>query len=295
MSDRDSLDRATAALRESVGPSGPPPEVIAATLAAISEQGSPDVLSLSSPLRSPSQSRRKLMFRILNGVAAAAVVSVSLWFVPVRSTHASFQDVQAEAAKAKNVQFKMVQKLLKSSPEITTTSTAEGHRLRTDFGDAMSMIADLEARKGVEILHQAKEFRPLPVNEQVVKAMPNFVESLRGLPATAASKAKIEIVDGKAFDVFQLKKFNFFGADNTQSKEDDGLLTVWVDSKTKLPARVDMKIYQEKAKEWSTIEFKEFKWNIDLPADFFKTEVPKEFKERPAIDPKTGLPGKVVK
>ena len=123
------------------------------------------------------------------------------------------------------------------------------------------------------------------INEQAYKRMPSFVDELRGLSAKEASKVSTEVVDGKPLDVFRLKKFKFFGMDNTKSNDDDGLLSVWVDPATKLPVKVEVRFAGVPNQPWSEITMKDFSWKVDLPAGFFDTTPPAGYKELPSLNP----------
>jgi outer membrane lipoprotein-sorting protein len=291
MTNRDPLERATDALKNSAARTDFAPALRAKleerTLEALRElsSGPPDVLPCSSQPRSPLFFRRKLMFPLMNAAAAAAVVAMTLSLVYTRSTHASFEEIQAAAAKANNLKFTMNQKLGPKSPEISLTIVAEGRKFRTDIGKFVSIIADLDARKGIQLERVSKIWRREVVSEPAATRGPSFVEDLKKLPPKEAAREGMETVDGKKLDVFQLKKFKFLGVDNTRSKEDDGSLRVWVDPATKLPVKLEMKVYQEPAKAWATFVMTDFSWNLDLPADTFMTTPPEGYTEKPAFGP----------
>jgi outer membrane lipoprotein-sorting protein len=293
---RDPLERATDALRSFPTGEGPPPAILAATVAALTMtrardiDPAPDVI----PLRRRSQTRRKLMFRLLNAAAALVLVTATVWLVPLGVSRASFRDVQNECRKAKNVQYTMVQKLSRTSPEITSRLTVDDHHIRVDYGDAVSIILDLDARKGVQIVRSTKSYRPEVGNEKASAALSNLVEQLIALPAADAEQAGTEMVDGKKTNVFRLKKFRFI-MDNTRSTKDDGLLTVWADPTTKLPVKVEVRMFQEAVKEWSVFTMKDFSWSVEIPAGFFDLNPPEGYTELPPIDPRTGMPLKPAK
>ncbi len=286
----DLLERATESLRSIPSGENPPPELLAATVAALQAARTSDVVPKAEvlPLAPRVRTWRKPMLTILKALAALLFVTVTAWFLPVGTSQASFTDVQAECGKAKNVQCTMVQKLLKSSPEITFRLTIEDHGFRMDFGDAGSNIYDLDTRKGVQLLHLKKQYRHEGPSEQGARPLPNFLEDLLALPAANAEKAPSETLDGKNVDVFRLKTFSFWGFDNTKHKDDQGELTVWVNPTTKLPVKVEMRMYQDMPKEWSVITMKDLKWNVELPAGFFDMKIPAGYTELPPIDPRTG-------
>jgi outer membrane lipoprotein-sorting protein len=270
-----------------------PADLLASTLTALQDaQASvpatnkkPRLFSLSDDLHE----RRRLMFRLMNAAAAAAVLGATVWLAPFR-TEASFNDVQASCAKAKNVQFTMVQKLTSKSPTLTMRMTTEGRRFRNDFGDAASTIADIDAGKAVNFVYAIKSYRNEPINPATRKRFPNFTEDLISLPAQQAERMPKEKLDGKNVNVFRLKKFRFFGVDTTKENTDGDNITLWVDPSSNLPVKVEVRIYSAPAKEWSLITMNDIHWNVEIPTNFFSTDVPADFKELPPIDPKTGLP-----
>lgn len=92
----DPLDRAAAALRAAPVPPGPPPELRAATVAALHAQ---------TPLARPSEPRRavqrRLVMRIAGFATAAAVVAgVGLFALPGKNAAAAFSDVLTNVEKA---------------------------------------------------------------------------------------------------------------------------------------------------------------------------------------------------
>ena len=225
------------------------------------------------------------MFRLVStGSAAAAMLlaAATLWLIPASHSRGSFAELVKQVKEARNVRFTSTQKLLATSPEITMRQTIEGPRMRMDFGEVASMIADLTIRKGVQIEYPTKSYRPMPVDEKAAEALPNLVQDLTGLAAEDAERGEPEAVGGVKADVYHMKKYRFFGIDNSKGDRKDAKLTVWADPSTKLPVKIVLQVYQELAKEWSVITMTDFTWNIDLPADFFSVEPLAGYKELPA-------------
>jgi hypothetical protein len=287
--EQDRLERATAALRSATLPEQPPPDVVGATVAAL--MAATGLASAATPgpilpLRSNLDARRRAMFRLVStGSAAAALLisSAALWLMPATRSRGSFADVVKQVKEARNVRFTSTQKLLSTSPEITMRHTIEGPRMRMDIGEAVSLIADLTVRKGIDIQYPTKTYRPLPVDERAAKALPNLVAELTDLSAENAERGEPEEVGGVKADVYRMKKYRFFGIDNTKGDLNDAKLTVWADPNTKLPVKILLEVYQEQPKEWSEITMTDFTWNVDVPPDFFKVEPPAGYTELPPL------------
>jgi outer membrane lipoprotein-sorting protein len=285
----DRLDRATAALRASGTNESPPPDLLGGTVAAL--QAAAQQATAASPeatlvLRPTPERRRRSMFRLvsMSGAAAAALLAAAtLWLFPVNHTRGSFAEVVKHVKQARNVRFMSTQKLLSGSPVITMRHTIDGPRMRMDIGDIVSIIADLGARQGIELQYFSKAYRPVEVSEKAAQAFLDPVGEFTKLGADDGEYLGTEPINGRPANAYRLSRYHFMGIDATRGARDDAVLTLWADVETWLPVKVELKIYQELAKEWSTITMTDFLWNLDLPADFFSVEPPAGYTKVPPL------------
>jgi outer membrane lipoprotein-sorting protein len=262
----DLLERATAALRDTGGPAGPPPGVAASTLQALRALDTPpDTIRLLE--------RRKLMFRIArySGAAAAlvaAVVAASLWLID-RTAQFTFAQVVDNVRRAKSVQFTLVQKV-GNGPELKGEMFIQGDRFRYDIPDWVTWIVNGKERKGLELSPERKVARNLDFQgQQQAEAFKDPIDRLHNLKEDikdSVERLPDEQWDGRDCHVYQVKG---------RIKNAPALLPdqfrLWVDAATGLPAKIVAR------DEHMYLRYDHFRWDQPLRDDLFSLQVPQGY------------------
>lgn len=287
----DVLDLATAALRNMSIPDGPPPQLAAATVAALhSASIRPDVLRLTE--------RKRKMFRLMRYSGAAAAVALLAvlagWlFLMDRTALPAFADMIVKIKNAKSVTFvtKMPTVVQGSRRGILQQKWyVQGDKYRMELSSAqedipvppdappvlLAIIADAKQKKALQLDFVAKTARCIEADDrqwqEMVQELANPIEKLRQLKNEDAERIGDEELNGRKTQVFRLKKADIF-LGLRLSKDETAKL--WVDSKSGLPVRIAAGDPSDKDKPF--IVFEQFTWNEALDPDLFKLEVPKGF------------------
>ena len=268
----DTLDQATAALRDAAVPAGPPADLTAATLAAIDSR-----LTLSRPALSPAQVRRRRMFRYIGyGTATAAAVGLIavagvMWTArpaPAAELTAALDNVE----KAKS--YRHVTKMTFNGKSMFVMRMyKQGDRMRFEAGKDIAIVVD-EKGNAVQFDHANKtamrpdldqfgKDRPKPSDE--VKSLKAKLQDLKG---EGVERVGEETLDGTVTTVYALKDVKLEGA-STDWK-------VWVDPKRKLPVRMEMTKGNAGAEVVVTMEYSG--WNEELDEKLFSFDVPEGYK-----------------
>ena len=186
--ERDVLDEATAALRDARIPDGPSPQLAASTVEAmLTSKTALDVIRRTQ--------RRIIMFRIVRyGAAAAAVLLAllagALWLLD-RTASMSFADMVENVKKAKSVSFVLKQKL-GNQPELKSKMLIQGNLLRYEVAGAITMIVNVEEKKGLELDSYHKTARPLDLKHRGdIEELKNPIDRLRNLKEDAKDHVKV--------------------------------------------------------------------------------------------------------
>jgi hypothetical protein len=271
---KDRLEWAIEALKQNRIPDGPPAELVASTIDAVTS-------SVSST--NQTQMRRKWLMRIagLSGMAAAialVVLFVGSFFLVDRSATYGFADVIENVKKAKSV-ILMSKTKIGNQPEFEFTWYIQDDHLRMEVPGAFAMIADLKAKKGIQLDLTRKTVKSIPVHADVAQGFMNPLQKLRQLSSKDAKKVGQEKMEGKTVDVYRLNAIDLFG----MKAKGEGEMTLWADPKTQLPVKILIEVNTEmgrKGKPYdSRFTFENFSWHASIEPSLFTLEAPKGFTE----------------
>ncbi len=270
----DMLDAAVQSLREMPIPDGPSPELVASTLEALhSSQPTPDEIRL--------QERKARMFRIARYssliAATVALATVLGWLTfTENSTNLAFGDVIQNVKAAKSVQLVSKQKFGKQ-PEMEFNWYIQGDHIRMEIPDQMIVVTNLKKKQSVMFYPSRKIAYQSTVPKDAAKSFNNIFHQLRNLRSDGVKRRGDKKVNGQNALVYELEKIDFLGI------KGKGLMTIWVDPRTKLPIMVRIAANTQRgAKDTdrpfdTTLTFKKFEWNKKFDPKIFSLEVPKDY------------------
>ena len=275
----DPLDQAAGALREAPIPAGPPPELTAATVAAIHNR-----LAGAVPVEQVRRERRRRIMRYASFTTAAAVILGTagvLWFGG--SSAAAFQKAIEKARRAESVGY--TQRLaVEGIPEQVEIARIRGEEFRIEDGDGTrARIANLRTRKAVflDADRRLAQFVDLPAGRE---APPGLLESLNKLAGQDGEKVGDEDVAGTRATKFKLKR--------EEPKGGAEEWFVWIDPKTGWPVKMQstgkVALTQENGQEKIvpyTLTLDKFEWNAKFEDKVFSLDAPAGYKSVKGIAP----------
>lgn len=222
---RDVLDEATRALWDTPVPDGPPAELVAATVATITNRPGGSVPA--------GRTRRRRIMRYFGyGAATAAAVAVAtaaglLWFGG--GSAAALQKAIEKARKAESVRYTSTL-AVEGVPDKVELARVRGDRFRIEAADGSQVrIADLKARKGVILDADRKlaQQLDLPAGPE---AQPSILDALNKLAGQPGERVGEEDVGGVRATRFKVT----IGGPKDARQE----WAVWVDPKTGWPVKM---------------------------------------------------------
>jgi len=301
------VDRAVRALKTPPVPAGPPPDLLAAVLAAGKADTQPKTRSLKERIAS--------MNRFLKIAAAAAVVGVVAgYFLLVHPTASvTFAQVIENVTKAESISFVFRQKLgsqpvlvsrmwmqrdkvrmdlvgVEMSAELTGPQ-AEGVRKLQQLGEGgnlpvlLTMIGDTSRKEAIELDHFRKTAVQKKMDARAAADIPqNLVEKFRNIKGDDAELVGEEQRNGRKVLVYRLTKLDLPIFMARKEPGDQIEMTVWVDAKTGLPVRIRIEgALSATRDDHSFFDWDEFAWNQSLDPGLFSLEIPEGYavKEPP--------------
>jgi hypothetical protein len=286
----DVLDRATAALRNTAIPDGPPAHLTASTVEALQSANPPDVVRLNE--------RKRTMFRIMRygstAVAAALLVAIAGWLLLIgHSASLAFGDVIKNVTEAKSVSFvTKIPTIIQGTKRgvLQQKFHIEDGHYRMEIPGAQAgvplppdaptnflvMIADWKQKKALQLDYVHKTAKWLEPGEKawehMAKDLADPIKELRQLKEGDAERLADDDLDGHKVQVYHIKKRDVFMG-LTQSKDETTKL--WVDPKTGLPLRIAVGDPSNLEKPFFV--FEQFKWNEPLDPVLFEMEIPSDF------------------
>jgi outer membrane lipoprotein-sorting protein len=250
----DVLDRSLAELRAAPVPDGPPPGVVAATLAA---------LQAASPDRPPLQLQRNKLMRHLTRLAAALILiagTAALLFLAGKTSSVALADVVQKVRDARALTYTLTSTSEETgvSRQVKYFQLGDGRR-RTEFSAGMISIVDPRAGKTL-MLHPLGKIAFVDAF-RVPPGDPGFdpVEQLKNLRAAGAKDLGVHERGGRKLHGF---------VSTTQTPE----LTLWADAQTGLP--VSAEFTSPVAGGWSKVVMSDFVLDPKLDESLFSLDVP---------------------
>jgi hypothetical protein len=261
----DLLERAIEALRDAPIPDGPPPEVVASTVADL--KASATAAHAAAP-----HTRTQIMFRIMrySSVAAAitfvAVVIAWLW-LPDRSASRALAQMVDNVKKANSVSFVVRQKL-GDRPELETKMFIQGVFIRYEIPDALIMILDTSERKLLSLEPPRKIARMQSLEGKIpAEELMDPLDRLRNLKQDNKDNVvelADEEVDKRKCHVYEIK-----GAAKALLVPNE--FRLWIDAKTALPVKIHAQ------DEKTSLVYEQFRWDEPLKEELFSLRVPKGY------------------
>ena len=280
----DILDRATAALRDTPIPAGPPPQLAASTTLKLENLA-------TSPNRLPRRNRVVTIVRycrLLPPPSCLVVVAVAFWLIDRNATF-TFAQVVDNVTKAKSVSFVVHQKIGKQ-PELETRMFIRGDVVRYEIADFATIIMDWNKRKGLELdtrwqgTIKDKIARKIDLEGRVPKDdVRNPIDRLRHIKEGSkdyAQRLGDEVLDQRNCQVYQVR-----GAKDASMLVPSDF-KLWVDAKTGLPVKIHAQ------DENISLLYEDFKWNEPLQDDLFSLTVPKDYRLE-ELTPAVVKPGRI--
>jgi len=264
----DPLDEATAALRNTAVPPGPPADLVAGTVVALQSRSLPVV-----PAPTPAQLRRRRMIRYISyGTATAAAVGLlvvaGVLGTAGKAPAAELAEALDNVNNAKS--FKHVTKMtMDGKTMFEMTMYKQGERWRFEAGKDVAIVVDKDGN-AVQFDHAAKTATKLdieamkkdrPKASEEVEAMAKKVRELKG---DGVRRLGEETLDGKKTTAYAFADVTLAG-EKTDWK-------VWVDAKRKLPVRMEMTKGNDGAAFVVTSGFSD--WDEEFDAKLFSLDAP---------------------
>jgi len=274
------LNRATAALRSAPVPSGPPAELVRATIERLTTTTtSPAPLQLDESKVRLAERKAKMLriARYSTALAAGLLVAVVLGALALmnQTTPAAFAGMLENVRQAESVTFTNKQKI-GSGPAMEVKGYLQREHFRWELPGILAIIADFQEKSVVELNLVAKTAtgRPFPKGDNHPFANP--IRAFENARPEDAKLVRTESLDGKTVDVYEVDKIEFMGSHG------DGTTTVWVDRKTRLPVKIVLDDPSEKPGASVRLEFEGFEWNQKLDEKLFR--IPEDFTFKGLID-----------
>lgn len=270
----DVLDEATRALRDAPLPPGPPPDLTAATVAAM--QRLTGTVPASDPTR--QQRRRKIMRYIGYGTATAAAVALAttaalFWLGGGQAV--ALDDVLNNVNKAESVTFVEKQKL-GDQPEMEMKYAIRGPLVRIDAAGVTVFVLDTKEKKGLMLFPAAKAY------QKIDKDSPNKIHGPAGgkspIDDILALRDRKATVEKDKLDGKEVQKLTIKG---DPKADPPGDWVLWIDPETKLPVKMTYsgKTIAGDKEVPVTKTYEKFEWNAKLEDKLFDMTVPAGYKE----------------
>jgi outer membrane lipoprotein-sorting protein len=265
VSDRTLTD-ATRALLDAPCPPGPPPELVAATVAAATAR-----LAGTTPAGELApHSRRRMRMRLIGYATAGVALAAALVWAAGTSAEAQVQRAAEEAGKAKS--FRSVRR---TGATIEAVVTVQGNALRREEPDKSVLVIDFGTRTALALDLVAKTATRSKLSADEADALANQLADARDvLGFYRRLKADVKRLENEKIGTRDTHVYTIAvpvvrpGGVNLQVKR-----TLWQDPKTGLPVR--FACHEATGDVVSDFE----SWNEEFPAALFECKVPPGFRE----------------
>jgi hypothetical protein len=270
----DLLDRAVRALRDGGPPAGPPPELVASTVAAMSQS------RVASQSARADERRKRIMRYVRYSSAAAAVALVLLGGLAVvlwqGTPSVALADVVKAAQKHKLVRYQTKETStdaagLTGTSEWTVFADLKAPRFRKEMrhefmdpGDREKSIEEVtvhvvDYRRERQLITNTNPARKDAWLGQIRNAnYKPLLEALRVFQQKKGVASAKDTLDGRAAVRFRAKEEIERGTMTT---------TLWIDVNTKLPIRIDHEIAWKDGGTLNIVD-SDFEWDTGLPRAF---------------------------
>ena len=269
------VDRAVQALKSLPVPDGPPPNALAAVLAAGKADTQPKTRSLKERIASMNR-----FLKIAAAVSAAAViVGASLVaFVGWPGSHLAIADV-LKSITAKTARFTITVRMEPQPagmpPEQTMQVLVMKNIIRQERPGGAYTVTDLKSSRSVTILPQQKKVMVIKITD-----LPQGAKDQMSNDSFGELRRRIEELRGsgpKDKDVEWLGEKDFDGrpARGFHKRVEGTDLTVWADAETCLPVLMEMHYGGGAHQYFMTMS--NFEFDVPLDPELFSTAIPEGY------------------
>lgn len=258
------VDQAVQSLREAPVPEGPPPEAVAAVLAAGTSGSEP-----------PRQRIRERIFKMnrFARIAAAVVIvgglaGVLVWLTAGKGgSSVAWADVQQRIRDARTMTFTVTMRQ-KDMPEmVMKMMLKEPGLMRQEFTKPAKVvnIMDISQGKMLCLIPQEKKVLRVDLGElpdaiRKKHEEQNYLAEMKKLIEESESELGEKDLDGRQVKGYRLSKLGIVD------------MTIWVDAKTGKPVQIEMALFGGATAVMTELEF-----DAELTDDLFSLEVPEGY------------------
>ncbi len=274
----DTLDAATAALRDAPIPPGPSDDLTAVTLAAMNHR-------LAGATPRGLHHRRRTIMRVIGFSATAAAVLAAVFLLPGRSPADDVKRAVRKSEAAKTIRLLVEQDDGAGTKLTTKIYKADGVR-RTDTEPVgLTVILDEKGQKGVMLFAKQKAYRTLDLGADDPAGRGakggydhnSVCAAFKNLPDNHLKAAADEYLDGRKTKAYEVTDVGFDeGGADFKGKAD---MKLWVDPKTDLPVR--SRLILRLADKTVTSVYTYLGFDEDLDPKLFDTKIPDGYKPLP--------------
>jgi WD40 repeat protein len=181
-----------------------------------------------------------------------------------RSASQAFAQVIEKVKSANSVRFRMVTRFDRQ-PEVESRFLIEGNRLRGELSHGtLIQIIDFDRSRVLYLDTSHKLAESTDLSAKKAEELANPLDQLRRAKSNDAESIGEDVLDGRRCLVYRLPKFTLLGM--------PGTTLLWVDAKTGLPAKIDLR--DKSSKHTSEARLDEFVWNEPVDAQLLSLDVP---------------------
>lgn len=265
-SDSGILDQATQRLRDAYI-RDMPPDLVASTVQAIRQRLPP--VSLERPAGNPVG--RGVLRN--GGVAATVLVTLAaaMMLISQGGARIALAQVLDKVKDAESVEF-VIGPGRGDDVGRQQKGVFHADKVRVQHPVGIVMIADLKEKKGLYRDDASKTACRFTLEEQFAMEFAiDPITQLRNVKTDDAEHLSNEIVNGQNAEVFRVRGIKLFG-----TQRDTGEMRVWVDAKSKLPLRIELRFGMS-----TIMTFKEMRWNSVIDPALLSLKIPDGFSEQP--------------
>lgn len=226
-----------------------------------------------NPMTSASRIQPPRWLRI-GGLASSFAASVLfvIWLSSLVTSNALAEIVE-HVMQIRSVKFAYRLQYFDETRQSGTTMIRDGMmRIENQFsGHTLVSLVDLKRREGLMLDDERKLVQEF--SGQQLTGL-NSINPIRELIAAKDKSFKSlgsDSIDGKTVDVFKIRGLSIMGIGG------EAEMTLWVDTTTQLPVKIDMLDADPKSK--TQITFDQFHWNPVADADSFAMKIPNGYQD----------------
>jgi hypothetical protein len=237
-----------------------PPDLVKSTTDAI----------LSQPKLARHPRRLGSLVLRLSGIAAALLIGLATVaaFLMHSGERVAFAQVIDKAKRAESVELVLIPGR-ESGEKQGQKCVMQRDKVRVQHPNGVVWIADIKAKECLYLdAHSKTAGRfDLPADMVELWSQKNPMEQLRHVRSEDAEQLGTEVIDGKTAVLFRIRGVKIFEVDS-----DQGEMLVWVDAKSLLPSRIELR-----DGELRLMTLKNIRWDSAIDPSLFRIEIPEGY------------------